>query len=262
MDEQIAPDEAEPQYDINMGPSLWGALNGGGDDAAPPSILDVWGGAPVAGGLAPSGEGGLPEEVRARADKLISTITPEDRAGLKDLQKLTLTMGLPAARIIFQYMIAAANLHGNAKKDAMAAVAKFSPLTEVGCMKVDFFNRGSGAPEIAYLVLGKCAKLHNLGEQLDKLKPHVSDAKWPEVIRSLSMLVHIGRSVYGQIARNHIDLIRRINGRAPDDPCAEFIDLQVDRENTTLFINDGWPRRVGIFIRLGGELPTAQSPYE
>jgi hypothetical protein len=193
-------------------------------------------------------------EARTRATDILQNLSGGEREGLNDLQNLTLSMGLPAARATFQFMIAAANLRGAAKKDALCAVAEFSAVTEVGCIKVDFFNQTSGKHDIAYLVLDKCPRDHNLGVQLDNLKVHVSDDKWPEVIRSISMLIHIGRVVYGQVARNNLDLIRRIHGYTPDDPCTKYLDLLVDRENTTLFLEPSWPSRIGIFIRLNADV--------
>jgi hypothetical protein len=237
-------DCADSQVEFNVGPA---ARGGAMDDAVDAAL------ARAAPDLSPPSSEMI-AAARARATDMLREMPSENGEGLKDLQNLTLSMGLPATRATFQFMIKAANLRGEAKKNALSAVADFSPLTEVGCMKVDFFNQTLGAPDVAYLILDKCPRLHNLGAQIDKLKAHVSDEKWPEVIRSLSMLVHIGRSVYGQTARKHLDLIRQIHGSAADDPCTKFLDLQIDRENTTLFLDPSWPSRIGIFIRLSTDV--------
>ena len=205
-----------------------------------------------AGGEAPSAD--VVAEARARASELLTTMSSNDEAGLKDLQNLTLSMGLPSTRSMFQCMIENSNLRGVAKKDAIRAVADFSPVSESGCTTVDFFNQVSGAPDIAYLVLHKCPRDHNLEAQLNKLKPHVLAEKWAEVTRSLSMLIYIGRSVYGQIARANLGLIRDIHGAAADDPCTDYLDLKVDVENTTLYLDASWPSRIGIYVRLGAEV--------
>jgi len=204
------------------------------------------------GSSAPSTE--IVAEARARATDMLNSMPDEDGAGLRDLQNLTLSMGIPATCATFQYMIKAAKLRGAAKKNALRAIADFSPITEVGCMKVDFFNRSTGEPDIAYLVLDRCPRDHDLGAQLDRLKVHTLDEKWPDVIRSLSMLIYIGRSVYSQTARKHLDLIRQINSSPADDPCTKYLDLQIDRENTTLFLEPGWPDRIGIFVRLSADV--------
>jgi hypothetical protein len=206
----------------------------------------------TAGGEAPSAE--VVADARARASEMLTTMSSDDEAGLKDLQNLTLSMGLPSTRSMFQFMIENSKLRGVAKKDAIQAVADFSPVSESGCMKVDFFNQARGAPDIAYLVLHKCPRDHDLEAQLNKLKPHVLAEKWAEVTRSLSMLIYIGRSVYGQIARANLGLIRDIHGAAADDPCTDYLDLKVDVENTTLYLDASWPSRIGIYIRLGAEV--------
>jgi hypothetical protein len=156
-------------------------------------------------------------------------------------------------------MIEASGIRGAEKKKALRAVAALSPVTEIGCMQVDFFNRASGSSDVAYLVLDRCPPGHDLGAQLDKLKRVVSEEKWPEVIRSLSMLVNIGRAVYAQTARDNIDLIRQIWGFAAEDLCTKYLDMQVDKSNTTLFLDAGWPGRVGIFVRTGAEVRAGQS---
>ena len=193
-------------------------------------------------------------DARARAQNLLRGTNDEDAAGLRDLQNLTLSMGLPATRIIFRHMIAASGKRGAVKRDATREVRELSPLTEVGCMRVDFLNRMTQKPDIAYLLLDQCPKTHNLGAQLDKLKSLVADEKWPDVLKHFSMLVHIGRSVYGNVTRQRLPLIRRLFDLSPDDKCEKYLDLQIDRSNTTLFIDVDWPNRVGIFVRLGAEV--------
>jgi hypothetical protein len=187
-----------------------------------------------------------------QAAELIKNIPNEDREGLKDLQNLTLAMGIPGTRLLFQSMVENSKLRGVAKKDALATIDKFSPITEVGCMKIDFFNKTTNSPDIAYLLLDKCSKNHNFGEQLDKIKCHISDTKWQDVIKSISMLIHVGRSVYSQLARMNIDLIKKIYNIQDDAQCAKYLDLQVDMTNTTLFNNDA--DRLGIFVRFTPEI--------
>ena len=210
----------------------------------------------ISGAAAPSAE--IIAAARMRATDLLNAPAAArgggDERGLKDLQDLTLSMGLPATRAIFQFMVEAANLRGVVRAEAEERIAEFSPLTEIGCMKVDFFNQSTGAPDIAYLVLDRCSRYHDLGSELDKLKVHISDKKWPDIIRSISTLVHVGRTVYGQAARKHLSLIQQIFDGAADDPGTKYLDLQVDPKNTTLFIEASWPSRVGIYIRLGADV--------
>ena len=191
------------------------------------------------------------------AAELLRAPAAEDKEGLQALENLTLAMGLPATRAMFRSMVQVADLRGSALAAAEKHIAEISPVTEVGCMKVDFFNQTTQAPDVAYLVLDRCPRHHNLGAELNKLEVHVSSDKWPEILRSLSSLVHIGRTVYSQAARKNHNLIKQIFGASADDARwngTQYLDLQVDHKNTTLFIEPDWPDRIGIYIRLGADV--------
>ena len=238
----------DAQIEFNLGGGAVSAMN----EAA---AMDEAVAAAVRSSTLPGQEAPSAETVMAARDKA-QELLRNNMEGLKDLQNLTLSMGLPSTRAIFRDMIRGAGLRGIAKDDAMKAVVDFSPVTEVGCLKVDFHNRKTGKGDVAYLLLDQCPRTHNVGKQLDKLKPLVAEAKWPEVLQQLGSLIFMGRSVYGQVARKHLDLIRKIKGLPADDPCTAFLDLQVDMATSTLFVNPDSPNRVGIYIRLESEVKT------
>ena len=217
--------------------------------------------APETGPIVPETgpETAVPPETEAKAKEFLKNIgaTESDREGLQDLQNLSLSMGLPTARACFRAMLAAnaspATSH-KYYKEAMRQIANFSPVTEIGCMRVDFFNTSTNRADVAYMVLDECAADHDLGAQIVKLRTHVADEKWPEVVKHMSMLIHLGRSIYSQIAEKEKPLIRKIFSRPAAHDCADLLKLGVDSRNTTLFVDPRWPQRVGIFIRLASEL--------
>jgi hypothetical protein len=176
-------------------------------------------------------------------------------AGINDLRALTSSMGLPAARIAFRHMIKAAGVRGAVKHEALASIKAFSPITEVGSMKIDFFNRETGKPDVAWLLLDECRANHDLGAQLDKIKPHVAPEKWPEILKHCSTLIGIGRTVYAQLAKNNLALIRKINGLPASDPCTEYLAYKVDMASSTLYLGAAWPNRIGLFVHLDKDVP-------
>jgi hypothetical protein len=207
------------------------------------------------GGERPSAE--TLAAAQARAAELLRS---GDGAGMRDLQNLQLAMSLPAVRCIFRGLVAASGLRGAAKQDALKEIADFSPVTEEGCYSVDFYNKTTGAADRAFLVLRQCGRRHDLQAQLDKLRPHVADEKWPEILRHLSMLVFLARSTYATLARAHLGLLRRLRGLPADDPCAAWLALRVDGANTTLFVDAELPNRAGIFVYLAHEVDRAAAP--
>ena len=191
---------------------------------------------------------------RAHAQQILGGEDPETAAGFRDMQNVTASMGLPATRATFHHMITASGKRGGDKLDATREVTEFSPVTEVGCMKIDFINIVTQKPDVAYILLDQCPKGHNLGAQISKLKPLVPEGKWPEVLKHMSMLIQIGRSVYGNTTRQHLPLIRKLFDLAADDKCEKYLDFRVDQANTTLYVDADWPNRVGIFVRLEAEV--------
>ena len=195
-------------------------------------------------------------EVEARARDFIARagLDEGDREGLIHMQNLTLSMGLHSARACFRAMLDANAVVGAARAAAEKEITAFSPVTEIGCMRVDFFNMITAAPDTAYLVLDKCPAAHDLSAQLNKLHRLVDSDKWIEVLKHLSMLVNLGRSVYNQIAQQHKPLLRRIYRRDAANSCDDLLHLGVDSRNTTLFVDPRWPERVGIFVKLASEV--------
>ena len=185
----------------------------------------------------------------ARAQNLLNS-QPDGRAGMQDFQALMLVMGLPAARAVFRQAVRAGPRR---KPAAMAALLKrvdaLSKDSEVGCQRVDFYDTVAGAPAVAFLLLDECPRDHDLGAQLRLLQPRVSPARWPDILHHLSVLLFLGRSVYSGLARQHTDLLRAALGRPESDSCADVLDLKVEAQNSTLFLDPAWPKRIGLFVR-------------
>jgi hypothetical protein len=202
-----------------------------------------------------SGGAAVPADVEERAHELLDQMgaTQEDAEGIRSLQNLTLSIGLTAARECFYAMLDANAVSPALRASATREIKAFSPITEIGCMRVDFFNMLTAKADVRYLVLEKCPSDHNLGAQLQKLKSIVDMDKWVEVVKHLSMLVYLGRSTYAQLAALNKPLLRRIYKRADDDECADLMALGVDSRNTTLFVDPRWPVRIGIFVRTEDE---------
>lgn len=203
---------------------------------------------------APEGEAAAAvseEEIRARAMALAQTMRQEDVEGLKDIQNHMIAMGLPAARALLRQLVEATTAAGSpSRQGALAAIAELSPVTEVGCMRIDFHDRTKNRANTAYLTIEECPRDHNLDAQLNKLRNRCAEARWPEVLRSLSRLVFFARMVYAQSTK----LLA-----ARDDPAVAGLVsghevAAVDPANTTLYLDESWPTRAGIFVRLEKEV--------
>lgn len=191
---------------------------------------------------------------RSQAEKLASEVTPEMAAGLRDLQNLALSVGLPSVRHILRHMIIASGKRGAAKAALLKGVAEMSEITEAGCLRVEYVSRVTRRPEAAYFRMDQCPRLHNLDKQLDKIRATAPEEKMAECMKHLGSLVWKVRDVYHRAIAQALPLVRQIFDLAADDPCTAYLDLRVDMANTTLYVNDTWPNRIGIYIALESEL--------
>lgn len=180
--------------------------------------------------------------IQEEAQKMISEV---DVKGMEDLQKLTLSMGVNAAKLTFVYLFEHAKHPSKKLKERLMSI---TDIKDQGCMQVDFYNMKTNKPDKAYLILNECAPGHDLGAQLDIIKLTTHEEKWPAVTKSLSMLIFVARTVYSQLAKANIDIIRKLYKLPDDDPCTKYLEYKVDMSNTTLYIDENWNKRIGIFV--------------
>lgn len=188
---------------------------------------------------------------QARAQALVRQGAPS-LEGLRDMQLLAQAMGLPVPRILFAEMLEKSSASLGQKQKFRRELADMTPLTETGCVSVEFRGPGADLPQTAYLVLEKCPADHDLSAQLDPLYAKIPPSRQEEIRQNLSMLVYLGRSTFRQMLETKTRVLAEIARKLP--PGFDPADLQVDPANTTLFLPPPCAARVGIFVRYEGDL--------
>lgn len=155
----------------------------------------------------------------------------------ENLSKQILAMGFPTTRIM---LIALAKYFQ--KEYVISKIEDVCHIQEIGCFTVDYSI--DDVKHSLFILLKDCNKSHNLTEQLEKLKPHLSEDKWKEILKLLSYLLVLTRNIYCSIYDNNSDLIHEIIG---DASMEKYSKLLVDPVNTTLYLPD-LDQRVGIFF--------------
>ena len=199
-------------------------------------------------GIAPELAPGTAE----RARNMINSMTPEEVAGLRATGAMRSALGWRAAKAALRSMIPAS---GPLRGLATARWRRIPAAPGSGCIRVDYVDAASGAPSTSYLALGECPAAHDFGAQLAKLRPRVAPGKWDEVLKSISYLVFIGRRVYNHLAEDNRDFIQMTLGAEAGAPGSPYLNYKVDMANTTLYLNEAWPTRVGVFIYHANEKP-------
>lgn len=157
----------------------------------------------------------------------------------EQFQKQMLALGFPTVRIM---LYALAKKYG--KEHVNQHIEEICHISDVGVLNIDYYNKIKDKKELIIIVLKQCTKDHDLSEQLDKLRPHLDDGKWNDVLKSLSTLILLARTIYTNIYDNNLDLIEEIVGK---NEINKYNKLQVDIANTTLYLPD-IDDRIGIFL--------------
>lgn len=157
----------------------------------------------------------------------------------ENLSKQILAMGFPSARI----MLIALAKHFN-KEQLMPRIEEICHIQDIGCFSVDYYNKEEDKKSNLFILLKDCKADHDLSDQLNKLRRHLDDKKWDEILNTLSSLILLSRNIYTSLYDNNKDLIEEIVGI---DDIPKYNKLLVDPLNTTLYL-PGIEDRIGIFL--------------
>lgn len=202
------------------------------------------------------------DSIREKTKKIIddtraggNKVTDEDDgplAGLEHMHSLSLSIGLPVPRILFNEMVNVADASSSRKRKWLKNIKNMSKIKETGCIEIEIPRTPEGNKRIAYLVLDECDENHDMTAQLDKIYSKIPEEKQEEIRKHLSMLVYLGRSAYGQMLTQIESTMSEIKKKVSDtfDPRT----LGIDAANTTIFIDHPNTKRVGIFVRFEDEI--------
>jgi hypothetical protein len=95
----------------------------------------------------------------------------------------------------------------------------------------DVDNLGAVKINDSFIYLKVCDKDHDLTQEFNKLQPYLSNVQWDHVLRIISLMVFMVRSIYKNLCDEY-----NINST-----------LLVDTNNTTLYTANTY-KRIGIFI--------------
>ena len=155
-----------------------------------------------------------------------------------DMPKLILSIGSNASRYMLKSLVTNFN-----RPDLLDTIDSICSVQELGCYQVEYVNKFSDEKELVYILIAPCDKDHNLTEQLDKLKVYVSDDEWAKVLKSLSTLVLLTRSIYSSIYLDN----KKLFDSVVNDTHTDYSKLSVDLTNTTMYLPN-IPERIGIFL--------------
>lgn len=94
-------------------------------------------------------------------------------------------------------------------------------------------------------LLDKSTTDHSLDAEINKAYEHCTEEEKKLVIGQLSLLIFAGRKCFENFVKENLIICKSLASYLPNN---EFPSIKVDPKNTTLYLHESWPTRVGIYI--------------
>jgi hypothetical protein len=187
--------------------------------------------------------------------KSMEELSPEDIKNYIQYQKTLLSMGFPSCRIMMGALLKhAPSDHLETREHFLEIIDKTTSVEKVGGMNIEYTDIESGQKTYCYILMNKCNKDHDLVRQLDKIQNYFDEEKWKEILKNISMLLYLCKNMYKLTLKTCNDSIFQLGL-----DINEVDELKIDESNMTLFIDEDWDERVGIYIMRECELVVGES---
>jgi hypothetical protein len=174
----------------------------------------------------------------------MENLSPEDIEKYKQYQQTVISMGIPTCRIMMHTLLEKSeSTDTGIKAQFFQKIEQLTNFEKVGGMNIEYDDFDTGKKTYFYIIMNKCKKNHDLHEQFDKVKKFFTEEKWKQLLKHISMLIYLCRSIY------------KINMQACTDDMFQLgydindvETLKIDPDNTTLYLFEEWEERMGIYI--------------
>ena len=200
----------------------------------------------------------LDEETLKNSLDMVNNLSPEDIEKYQAYQKQVLSMGVPACKIMMTILLQHALTEDeNIKYKFFEMIEESLVVEKFGGLNVEYFDTDQNKKTYCYIILNKCHKTHNLGDQFDKIHKYMNAEQWDYLLKQISMLLYITKNIYKLSISSFSEQVFNLGFDINDIEV-----LNVDPENTTLYIDEEWEERTGIYIMRECDLGDAEAEGE
>ena len=178
--------------------------------------------------------------------------------GATDLIDLTMSIGAPVPRILFQDILNVCNFNANIKEYYSTKLKELIP-SDIGCVKTEpFTDTETGGKSVGIIVYKEIdhdnTKNHHIETELDNFLSRVTKSKAlqkkyrPAIEKQLQQIIKTGHGIYCHMREKCETIFKAMDGKYPDgfDPD----ELQYDPVRAEFSLKLENTRRVGIFIEV------------
>ena len=186
----------------------------------------------------------LDEETLQNSLDMVNNLSPEDIEKYQAYQKQVLSMGIPACKIMMTILLQHSLTDDeNIKYKFFEMIEDSLSVEKFGGLNVEYFDTDQNKKTHCYIILNKCHKTHNLDEQFNKINKFMNTEQWNHILKQISMLLYITKNIYKLSISSFSEQVFNLGFDINDIEV-----LNVDPVNTTLYIDEEWEERTGIYI--------------
>jgi len=187
--------------------------------------------------------------------KTMQNLSPEDLEEYSQYQKTMLSMGMPSCRIMMMALLQHTLATDIAVTDRFfATIEKSTNVEKVGGMNIQYLDTDLNKQTYCYIIMNKCDKNHDALAQFDKIQKFFDEKSWMEILKNVSMIIYLCRNIYKMTIATCQDQIFSLGYDIND-----VEELKVDNSNLTLYIDEDWDDRVGVYIMRESDLDDEHS---
>ena len=174
----------------------------------------------------------------------MENLSPEDIEKYKQYQQTVISMGIPTCRIMLHTLLEKSECTDIAiKSQFFQKIEQLTNFEKVGGMNIEYDDSDTVKKTFFYIIMNKCDKNHDLHGQFNKVKRFFSEDTWGKLLKHISMLIYLCRSIYKINMQACVDDMFQLGYDIND-----VETLKIDPTNTTLYIFEEWSERMGIYI--------------
>jgi hypothetical protein len=174
----------------------------------------------------------------------MENLSPEDIEKYKQYQQTVISMGIPTCRIMMHTLLEKSeSIDTVIKAQIFQKIEQLTNFEKVGGMNIEYDDSDTGKKTFFYIIMNKCDKDHDLNEQFNKIKRFFTEETWKQLLKHISMLIYLCRSIYKINIQSCADDMFQLGYDIND-----VETLKIDPTNTTLYLFEEWDERMGIYI--------------
>jgi len=174
----------------------------------------------------------------------MAKLTPEEIDQYMQYQKTLLSMGFPSCKIMMTILLNhSMSTDIEVKNKFIDTIETSTNVEKVGGMNIEYIDSDTNIKTYCYIIMNKCERSHNILPQLNKIQKHFNEEQWKDILKNISMMIYLCKNIYKLTIATCTEKIFNLGYDIND-----IEELKLDETNMTLYLEEDWDERVGIYI--------------